>query len=130
EASPDAAALPPPVRHLLGLVVREAVTNTLRHSTATEASVALRLDRSTDRIQLLVRNDNAASPVPGRTGGGLSQLANRLSDAGGRLSWEHQDDRFEVRADLPLDARGDAGNGRNGGADALAVDDAGSEGRR
>ena len=95
----DASKLEGPVRHLLGLVVREAVTNVLRHSAATRAEVALELD---DRgLRLSVSNDGVDRP-PTATGSGLGQLSNRLKAAGGRLTWRRTNDMFEVRAEMPL----------------------------
>lgn len=55
----DAAArLPEPHRALLGLVVREATTNVLRHSHATRATIRLRDDAG--RVRLEITNDGAA----------------------------------------------------------------------
>ncbi len=95
--------LPESDRHLLGLVVREAVTNILRHSAATRAVVSLAVD---DRVELTVVNDGVTTELPGSvrrqpTGGGLDDLAERLHQADGSLTWGHVDDRFEVRARLP-----------------------------
>ena len=97
----DASALQGPVRHLLGLVVREAVTNVLRHSAATRAEVALELDDGGGRVRLSVRNDGVDRP-PTATGSGLGQLSHRLQAAGGRLTWRRTNDTFEVRAEMPV----------------------------
>ena len=89
-------------RHLLGLLVREATTNVLRHSHADQARLALSVDGDTARLE--VRNngatatDEAASPG----GTGLPALADRLRAAGGALKWEHQDDWFTVTARIPV----------------------------
>lgn len=119
------ADLPETDQHLLGLVVREAVTNVLRHSTATRAEVSLSADQD---VQLLVANDGVPTGLDDRadgrltgdgvagrpTGGGLDDLAERLHHADGSLAWGHVDDRFEVRARLPFPrpvAAGDAPTG-------------------
>lgn len=118
------ARLSEEARHVLGLFVREAVTNVLRHSVARHASIELRTDGG---VTLTVRNDGreASSGSAGhrtRSGGrttsgdgatsgdasperrgGLHDLADRLRDAGGSLTWTADGDRFEVRAQLPLD---------------------------
>ncbi|MGN9914389.1 sensor histidine kinase [Phytohabitans sp. LJ34] len=87
-------------RHLLGLVMREATTNVLRHSRAARADVEYRVDG--DRARLSVRNDGAVAPA-GKASG-LAALADRLAAAGGDLTWRHEGDRFEVAATLPVGA--------------------------
>jgi two-component system, NarL family, sensor histidine kinase DesK len=94
-------------RHLLGLVVREATTNVLRHSKARHAEVDYRVAAGLARLR--VWNDGAA-PDPGApAGSGLRTLAGRLAAAGGRLTWEHDGERFVVAASLPVGAGGEAG---------------------
>ncbi|WP_345511062.1 sensor histidine kinase [Phytohabitans houttuyneae] len=99
DVAPAPAGLSTAGRHLLGLVVREATTNVLRHSRAARADVAYRVDGG--RARLLVSNDGAAPPAD-RAGTGLSTLAERLEAAGGDLTWRHDGDRFEVAATLPV----------------------------
>jgi two-component system, NarL family, sensor histidine kinase DesK len=89
-------------RHLLGLVMREATTNVLRHSHAAHAQVDYRID--SDRAQLLVCNDGVVDSTELPTGSGLATLAERLLAAGGELTWQHDGDRFTVTATLPVDA--------------------------
>lgn len=96
---PGVASLAEPARHLLGLVVREATTNVLRHSHATRADVAYRVHDG--RAHLVVTNDGAA-PAPGAAGSGLTTLAQRLTAVGGALTWRHDGDRFVVAATLPV----------------------------
>ncbi|GIG65417.1 sensor histidine kinase [Phytomonospora endophytica] len=91
--------LPEPARHLLGLVVREATTNVLRHSSARSAEVDFTVDGG--RARLRVGNDGAAPPGSA-AGTGLRGLAERLDGAGGELTWEREGDRFTVAASLPL----------------------------
>ncbi|TDC83848.1 histidine kinase, partial [Nonomuraea deserti] len=104
------AGLPETARHLLGLVMREATTNVLRHSRARHAEVGYRV--TGDLAQLRVGNDGACGP-PG-SGTGLTVLAERLAAAGGELTWEHVGDRFTVTATLPVD--GHAPRTRDSGA--------------
>jgi two-component system sensor histidine kinase DesK len=86
-------------RHLLGLVMREATTNVLRHSRARHAEVDYRV---TDGfVRLRVSNDGAADSPGSRTGTGLRTLAERLEAAGGELTWAHDAERFVVAASLP-----------------------------
>ncbi len=109
-----AAALPDAPRSLLGLVVREATTNVLRHSRATRAAIVLLPDD--DGARLVIDNDgarparatNGAADAGGASGAagvgaagdgtGLASLAERLDAVGGRLSWESDEDRFVVTA--------------------------------
>ncbi|MFW3172229.1 sensor histidine kinase [Geodermatophilus sp. CPCC 206100] len=91
-------ALPEPVQEALGWVVREAVTNVLRHSRATSCTVALAAVGG--EAELRVTNDGLAG-TPGRWGSGLTGLAERLAHAGGRLSARPEGDRFELTATVP-----------------------------
>lgn len=83
---------------LLGLMVREATTNILRHSTAAAAEITW--SRSPGRVALSIRND---APLAGAEhgGGGLSGLAQRFASAGGRLTWRSEPHRFSLDAELP-----------------------------
>ena len=104
----------------LGLVVREATTNILRHSHASSARISLRLtspdsaaresatpestgrvgrrrgrgSRGASHLELVVHNDGA-SPAPeptcdAYTGHGLEGLRERLSALGGTITWDHE----------------------------------------
>ncbi|WP_270257475.1 sensor histidine kinase [Kocuria marina] len=106
--------------NVLGLVVREATTNILRHSHASSARIRLRLtspdsatrdsatpestgrvgrrrgrgSRGASHLELVVRNDGA-SPAPeptydAYTGHGLEGLRERLSALGGTITWDHE----------------------------------------
>lgn len=97
-----AAAVGEPGRQLLGLVVREATTNILRHSEARRARLALDID---DTIaHLAIHNDGATATTDQGPGTGLAGLAERLAEAGGRLQWQQQDGWFTVTARVPISA--------------------------
>jgi two-component system, NarL family, sensor histidine kinase DesK len=87
-------------RNLLGLVVREATTNVLRHSRARRAEVDYHV--TAGLAQLRIGNDGAVDHPGAAAGSGLRVLAERLAAAGGRLTWERDGDRFVVVASLPL----------------------------
>lgn len=106
ETAPD--VLPEDSRHLLGLVVREATTNMLRHSQARHATLGHQVADGSARV--LVRNDGATGGSPG-AGTGLRALADRLRQAGGTLTWRHDGDSFELTGSLPLPAGPDANAG-------------------
>ena len=103
DADTDSDRLSETSRHLLGLVVREATTNVLRHSQAERAQVDYRV--AAGMAQLRMGNDGAVDQPGASPGSGLRTLAKRLVAAGGTLTWEQDGDRFVVAASLPLDAR-------------------------
>jgi two-component system sensor histidine kinase DesK len=111
ELDPDAGTrvLSETSRHLLGLMVREATTNVLRHSQARHAEVDYRVTDGLARLR--VSNDGAVAAAGASRGTGLDMLAERLAAVGGRLTREHRGDRFAVTASLPPDA----GNGPEAG---------------
>ncbi|PRY41143.1 two-component system sensor histidine kinase DesK [Geodermatophilus tzadiensis] len=93
-----AVALPAPVQTALGWVVREAVTNVLRHSRATTCTIAL--STSGGVAELRVVNDGVTGD--GDRGAGLTGLAERLAAPGGRLSAGREGDRFVLTAAVPV----------------------------
>ena len=95
----DAVTLPEPVQTALGWVVREAVTNVLRHSRASWCSVELRAVGG--EAELRVANDGARNAET-TWGNGLTGLAERLAAAGGRLSAGPDGDRFVLAATVPV----------------------------
>jgi len=76
-------------------VVRETVTNVLRHSSATAVTISY-----DDRV-LEVRNDGAAAARPGDGGSGLAGLRDRLALLGADLEAAHDAQAFVVRVRLP-----------------------------
>jgi two-component system, NarL family, sensor histidine kinase DesK len=91
---------------LLAAVVREAVTNILRHSDAHKVSITF--DGTERGSTLVIMNDGAGrrkggtAPDGPSSGTGLAVLAARCATAGGRLvSGPANDGRFEVRVELP-----------------------------
>ena len=102
----DPAQVPASASRLLAAVVREAVTNILRHSDARKVSITF---NGTGRCsKLVIVNDGAGRPkadnVPdgSSSGTGLAALAARCATAGGRLvAGPANDGRFEVRVELP-----------------------------
>jgi two-component system sensor histidine kinase DesK len=99
--------LVPQTEALLGWVLREAVTNVVRHSDATRCEITV--DGNADRVRLTVSDNGAdaspADPGPGVGGTGLKGLTERLAAAGGSLrAGRTPRGGFEVRAELPVDA--------------------------
>ncbi|MBC7267089.1 MAG: sensor histidine kinase, partial [Streptomyces sp.] len=95
--------LPPPTEALLGWVVREAVTNVVRHGGgATRCEIAVH--GGPERARLTVTDDGPGTSPPGggRTGNGLTGLTERLTAAGGSLTARPgAHGGFTVTADLP-----------------------------
>ncbi|WP_369134044.1 sensor histidine kinase [Modestobacter sp. I12A-02662] len=101
----DTAQLPAADSRLLAAVVREAVTNILRHSDA--RTVAIAFPGTGPRRTLVIVNDGAGGTRSGiaagapSSGTGLASLAARCAAAGARLASGPADDgRFEVRVEL------------------------------
>ncbi|MFF4624578.1 ATP-binding protein [Nonomuraea jabiensis] len=100
--------LPDPGPRLLGLVMREATTNVLRHSRARHAEVGYRITGGLARLTFAndgVPEDPGAEREAG-PGTGLRTLAERLRAAGGELTWRRDGDHFVVAASLPVETTG------------------------
>jgi two-component system sensor histidine kinase DesK len=78
-------------------VVREAVTNVLRHSAATTVEIAWR-----DGV-LSVGNDGALAKTPGN-GVGIVGLTERLAPLGSVVSTTRRDGRWTLAVTMPADA--------------------------
>ena len=99
EATADLADLPSAWHEPVARVIREAVTNVLRHSTAT------RVDIRYDGGVVVITNDGATATSRPRlnagTGGtGLVGLAEQLAPSGAKITSDHQGDVFVVRVQL------------------------------
>lgn len=80
---PRDLALPGPVDALFGTVLREAVTNVLRHSAARRC--LLEASRDGDRVRLRVVNDGTGDVPSGAPGQGVANLTARAGALGGTL---------------------------------------------
>jgi len=99
DPSPEAAAGLVPV-------VREAVTNILKHSSASYCVLEMTAD--TGLLRLLVSNDGSdnadGAPLAAadRPGDGLRNLAGRLETAAGHLAIRREGGTFSLAAEIPL----------------------------
>jgi len=99
DPSPEAAAVLVPV-------VREAVTNILKHSSASYCLLEMTVDARL--LHLSITNDGSddtgGGPLAaaGRTGNGLRNLAARLEAAGGHQTATQEDGTFSLAVELPL----------------------------
>jgi two-component system sensor histidine kinase DesK len=93
--APDAAAA------VLVPVLREGVTNILRHSSASHCVIEMTAGAGLVRLQ--ISNDGSIESLtePGRPGNGLANLTARIEAAGGRLTGSRVRGRFDLVAEIP-----------------------------
>ncbi|WP_327067740.1 sensor histidine kinase [Kitasatospora sp. NBC_01302] len=91
--------VPPEVEAVLSVVLREAVTNILRHSSARHARIAVSVRERCARLE--VENDGVPDGVR-PPGSGIGGLTVRLAEVGGTLSAGPDDGWYLVRAEVPL----------------------------
>ncbi|MEU8847292.1 sensor histidine kinase [Streptomyces sp. NPDC048564] len=99
--------LPQQTEALLGWVVREAVTNVVRHSGAARCEITV--SGGTERVRLTVTDDGTGTPVTapreGIGGTGLRGMTERLAAAGGTLTaGPGPREGFVVTAELPVES--------------------------
>ena len=94
--------LPAQAESLLAWVVREGVTNVVRHG-AGARHCEIELDRGSDPVRLTISNDGRTCPAAAASGdgNGLRGLTERVSAAGGTLTAEPSDAGFRLLATLP-----------------------------
>lgn len=84
--------------HVLAVVVREAVTNIVRHSTARLCSIGVRHERGSTYLHI---SNDGAGPITTPAGNGLRNLRERAVEAGGRLTTHLDGETFTLTAELP-----------------------------
>ncbi|WP_271404079.1 sensor histidine kinase [Kocuria palustris] len=95
----------PQIRQALGLAVREATTNILRHASAGSASYEVfreatgAHDGTTWRLEIV--NDGADAAPSASPGTGLQGLRERVESLNGTLTAQHRDGRFILEILLP-----------------------------
>lgn len=93
------------VRTVLALVVREATTNILRHSAASQAAITLSTDSDGSTLQIVNNEAAAATDATARTlSSGLDGLRDRVAAIGGRLDTEGDGTKFVLRVFVPVRA--------------------------
>jgi signal transduction histidine kinase len=100
----DHGGLPPRVGTALAAVLREGVTNVLRHSKGERCEIEVRT--GVDEVRLHILNDGLPDPPDvDRPGSGLPNMSDRVGALGGVLTaGVDRDGRFALRACIPLDA--------------------------
>jgi two-component system, NarL family, sensor histidine kinase DesK len=88
--------------HVLATVMREAVTNVLRHSAAKTCTIEV--TAGADLLRLRVSNDGLpeGTAVGSQAGSGLANLTARTHAVGGQLTSSQADGKFELVAEVPL----------------------------
>ncbi|OKK22968.1 histidine kinase [Streptomyces sp. CB00455] len=95
-------ALPARTAALLGWVVRESVTNVIRHSAA--ATCEIEVGGTAERARVVITDDGGGGVGSAPPGSGLTGLAERLAAAGGTLrGGPAAGGGFRVTAELPLE---------------------------
>ena len=77
-------------------IIREAVTNAVRHGGAENIYITI---EGTDKVRLIIENDGQALSGEIRWGGGLHSIQRRVEEAAGRLLIE-SDPRFRIIVEL------------------------------
>ncbi len=106
----DVERIPRHAADPLAWVVREAVTNIVRHSSASTATISFEVDD--ERVGLIVANDGA-QPGGERGGRGLVGLRERLASVQGTLKVVEDQDRFKLSVQIPNE-RGSHDSGTTG----------------
>jgi two-component system sensor histidine kinase DesK len=99
---PSSERLPADVDALFGWVVREGLTNVVRHSGAHHCVLTWSRDAHTARIEIVDDGKGLAGNQSGHDGNGLSGLGKRVSVAGGRLEAGRAEDGFRLSVEVPV----------------------------
>ncbi|MDF3123739.1 sensor histidine kinase [Rheinheimera sp. 1928-s] len=86
------------VAQQLLLIVKEALTNTLRHSQATEFNLSVKL---VDGFLHLMIDDNGKVSPDWKAGNGLTGMQERVASCAGTLVWQVKDNHFCLQVTLP-----------------------------
>ncbi|WP_460744146.1 sensor histidine kinase [Mariniluteicoccus endophyticus] len=95
----EEAAVPADAAQVLAWIVREGVTNVLRHSSATQASVSVAVDD--EATTLMLANDGATLTGTSGSQTGIASMRDRLAPLGGTLDVTHDGGWFTLVATVP-----------------------------
>jgi two-component system sensor histidine kinase DesK len=100
----DPATVGPTARNVLGRVLREAMTNVLRHASPSHCTIGIEVADGSARLQVV--NDGALPSDDADPGTGLAALSRYLDEHAGRLdAGLAPDGTFRLDAVLPAAAR-------------------------
>jgi len=114
EARIDTPGMPTTIGAVFAVAIREAATNVLRHSRATEATIELVL-ADAGEYRLTVSNNAAGAERLGGTG--LSGLAHRVAAQNGTVVTTRTDDIFTLVVRVPTTDAADPNPAQVGAAD-------------
>ncbi|MEL6868859.1 MAG: sensor histidine kinase [Pseudomonadota bacterium] len=98
--------LSPPAGKALGLTIREAATNIVRHADASRAVIAF--DQVDDRLQLTVSDNGEGAKDTNTQGSGLAGVKKRIAALGGETTIS-SDGGMHISITLPLDVAASIG---------------------
>ncbi|MFV0533934.1 MAG: sensor histidine kinase [Cumulibacter sp.] len=104
----DAADVPSALREGVGWVVREGVTNVIRHSNAARCWITAQREDAVLVVRL--SNDRAVPGSGSVRGSGLDGLAERIAPIGGVIAVSCEGDRFVLTASFDVQRTGDSRN--------------------
>ena len=84
---------------LLGLLVREATTNILRHANASEAELVVGVE---DQLVVTKVSNDGVEDLEGSAGNGITMLTERFEEAGGTVERSRSGGMFILTGTLPL----------------------------
>lgn len=96
----DHGEIPEPAATVLATVLRESVTNVLRHSRAEHCEISLR--QKEDLIELQIMNDGADESPCDPSGSGVRNMTERVDEIGGSFTSRRESGRFHLHAQIPL----------------------------
>lgn len=97
--SGDPAPVPQNASAILAMALREAVTNTIRHSRARSCEISIGLDDLHAKLTIL--DDGISDGSQGGAGSGLHGMRQRLAAAGGSLAFGPNRPGFRLEARVP-----------------------------
>lgn len=100
EVQNELPPISPPVGKVLGLTIREAVTNIVRHAHANAARIAI--DQQGTRLRLVVADNGLGEPADAKEGAGLTGLRRRIRSLGGETTIE-RGGGMTISVSLPLE---------------------------
>lgn len=93
-------SIPPAQENVIGLALREAVTNIVRHARARRCRIALAVDGNPGCVRLSVEDDGVGGNL--QFGHGLNGMKERARSLGGDIRWKDLRPGIRVTMELPL----------------------------
>jgi signal transduction histidine kinase len=98
------------LRHNLVMTIKEALHNVIKHAEATEVQIGIQFEAKLLTVEIK-DNGKGFDPSASPHGNGLSNMARRMQDSGGRWTQESQPGHgTRIRLEIPLSANGGLAN--------------------